>query len=242
MNEQFFTALYLENGRIVWYKKSAILVEHLPRPANLVAGSYFGSVTTVNQQGQVVTITGVPWPTVTTTYYSFTLDPATGLATASTTPTGTASRLATYVTTVQADTVETTLATTTLIAGQLTANNDAVEAVYSGQMINVAGVTFRIRVYFGGTVFYDTTVFSADLVGPWGLRATVIRVSASVVRCAVFLYTHTDPKQIHSVLTEEITGLTLANTQILKITCILASAGVLGDLTLTSGYLEYKPA
>lgn len=120
------------------------------------------------------------------------------------------------------------LYSSTIPASSLGTNGDSVSAVYQGVFNGAALSTQDLRVYFGGTKIYDSGALSIGVAtNNWTVNVTCIRVSSSVVRCSVSLSTDFGTLFPYSTYTE-VTGLTLTNTQILKLTGEAAGAGA-GD-------------
>lgn len=139
-------------------------------------------------------------------------------------------------------TTETTLYTDTIAASQLGANDDKLEATYGGVFVSSATATREIKIYFGGTVMLDTGALTLSLSSAWTAYVTIIRVSSSVVRYAISFTTEGAALAAYTAV-GEITGLTLSNTQILKITGQAAGVGAAtSDVLAKLGYVEYKPA
>lgn len=140
-------------------------------------------------------------------------------------------------------TVETDLYTDTLSAGQLSVNGQKILYQAAGIFVGDATSTQRLKAYFGGTLIFDTGALSIGVTTTnWDLYVTVIRVSSSVVRCSATLTTSFASLNAYASYTE-VTGLTLANTQIIK--CTGTAAGVTGasnQITAKEGYTEFKPA
>ncbi len=139
-------------------------------------------------------------------------------------------------------TVETDLYSDTLAAGQFGTNGDIIEAQYGGIFTSVATSTQQLKAYFGGTLIFDSGALSIGLAtNAWEIFVTIIRVSSSVVRASITLTTSFASLSAYTSYTE-VTGLTLANTQVLKITG--TAGGVSGgsnQITAKEGYVEYKP-
>lgn len=135
---------------------------------------------------------------------------------------------------------ETDLFSDTLAAGQFAANGDVVMSKYAGTFVN-SGSTKQLKVYFGGTVIFDSTALTISAAGDWEVQVTIIRDSSTSVRCSVVgLYEGAAAPDGAAYLS--VTGLTLSATQILKITGtgtvtndVVASAGVVYTLTAASG-------
>lgn len=140
-------------------------------------------------------------------------------------------------------TVETDLYSDTLAAAQLAANGEKILAQYAGIFVGDATSTQRLKAYFGGTLIFDTGALGVGVSTiSWDLYIMTMRVSSSVVRCSATLNTSFASLNAYAQYTE-VTGLTLANTQILKITG--TAAGVSGgsnQITAKEGYVEFKPA
>lgn len=146
------------------------------------------------------------------------------------------------VATSNTDGTEDDLISSTLAAGQLASDGDKVSALYAGYWIGHATALRRLRAYFGGTAVLDTDDILISASAAWELSVTVIRVSASVVRISAVLKTEAAPQAIYTTISE-ITGLTLANTQILKITGTASDTGAAsGDITAQLGQVNWTPA
>lgn len=116
------------------------------------------------------------------------------------------------------------LHTNTLVASTLGVDGGKVSAHYSGVFVASATATRRLRAYFGGTLIYDSTALSLSVNTDWHLKVIVIRESSTVVRCVVVANTTSASAAPYCTYTR-ITGLTLTNTQILKITGEAAGVG-----------------
>lgn len=138
-------------------------------------------------------------------------------------------------------TAETDLYSSTLATGQLGTNGDIIESQYGGIITSVATSTQQLKVYFGGTVIFDSGALNIGVSTTyWNIYTTIIRVSSSVVRCSVTLTTSFASLSAYTAYTE-VTGLTLSNTQILKITGTAGGvAGGSNQITAKEGYIEYK--
>lgn len=132
---------------------------------------------------------------------------------------------------------ETDLYSYTTEASLLGANGDVIKGEYTGTFAIHASNTRQVKLYFGGSVIFDSGALGATVAYDWNLDFTIIRVSSTVVRYKVvfiagnyFIY----PK----VLIGELTGLTLSNTNILKIT---GTATITDDIIAKMGCIEYLP-
>ncbi len=145
-------------------------------------------------------------------------------------------------------TVETDLYSDTIPAGQLATNGDKIIANYQISCTGAALASQDIRIYFAGTNIYDTGALSIGAVTDnFTFNVVIIRVSLAtsttgIVRCEVYASTDFATLFPYSKYTQ-ITGLTLGNTQILKITGQASGAGgASNQITAKLGYVEYKPA
>lgn len=121
------------------------------------------------------------------------------------------------------------LYSSTLPASTLATNGEKVTATYQGIFVGAAASTQELRLYFGGTKIYDSGALSIGVATDnWTVHVTLIRVSSSVVRCSVSLSTDFGTLFPYSTYTE-VTGLTLTNTQILKITGEAAGVGAVDN-------------
>lgn len=138
-------------------------------------------------------------------------------------------------------TAETDLYTSTLAASTLNADGGKVTATYQGIFTGAAAATQQLKVYFGGTVIYDSGALSIGVAtNNWTVNVACIRVNSSTVRCAVWVNSDFATLFPYSKYVE-VTGLTLTNTQILKITGTAAGAGgASNQITAKLGYVEWK--
>lgn len=117
----------------------------------------------------------------------------------------------------------------TIAAGQLANNGEKLSIEYGGTFVTSGGTATRqLRMYFGGTSIFDTGALIIAGASAWTVYATVIRVSATTVRAMVSLTTQGASLAAYTSYTE-VTGLTLANTQVLKITGEAAGVGAATD-------------
>lgn len=125
-----------------------------------------------------------------------------------------------------AGTGEQDLTTNTLAAGELANDGDKIIARYSVQITNSAG-TKTLRLNFGGTTIYQGLALVASNAFDVDISVMIIRVSASVVRCTTIAIDKNTTGGIGACFAQytEVTGLTLANAQILKLTTQQASSG-----------------
>lgn len=136
-------------------------------------------------------------------------------------------------------TVETDLYTNTLAASTLNANGDVVSAHYAGTFVNSTS-TKQLKVYFGGTVIFDSGALTVSAATDWVVNVNVMRESSSAVRCSVTANLTGASTGSFAKYTS-IGGLTLSNTQILKITGTAAAVGAASnDITAKMGFIEFK--
>ena len=120
-------------------------------------------------------------------------------------------------------TTETDLYSDTVAAGKLAVNGAKIDAKYGGVNVNSTS-TKQLRVYFGGTMIFDTGALTISAASSWELEVLAIRVSASVVRCSCKLnLTGASTGSFANYV--EVTGLTLTNSQVIKITGQAAGVG-----------------
>jgi hypothetical protein len=136
---------------------------------------------------------------------------------------------------------ETDIFTSTLIAGLFAEQGDRVIMDAVGTTVAHATATRRIRVYFGGTVIYDSTALVTATAAKWVIRAVCVRSSSSAVKCSV---TFTAVNFAGAVCDyTAVTGLTLTNTQILKITGQAGAAGAAtNDIVGTFCEMDFRPS
>lgn len=139
-------------------------------------------------------------------------------------------------------TTETDLYSDTTAAGQLSANGQQLEVDYGGTFVSSGTATREIKLYFGGTAIFDTGALTLSLSAAWTLYAVIIRVSATVVRYSVSFTTEGAALSAYTAV-GELTGLTLSNTNIIKVTGQAAGVGAAtNDIVAMLGTVEWKPA
>jgi hypothetical protein len=121
-------------------------------------------------------------------------------------------------------TAETDLFTYTVAAGKLAANGDRVETQWSGVFVSSGTATRQLRAYFGGTLIFDSGTLTVSLAAAWDVYCTITRVSATVIRYAISMTTEGAALAAYTA-SGEVTGLTLSNTNIVKITGTAAGIG-----------------
>lgn len=139
-------------------------------------------------------------------------------------------------------TTETDLFSSTLLASTLNANGTGVSATYGGIFVNSATATRQLKVYFGGTVIFDSGALTVSAATDWNISVLCIRVSSSVVRCTVAVNL-TGASTGNFAKYTEVTGLTLTNTQILKITGQAGGVGAAtNDIVAKLGKVRFEQA
>lgn len=137
-------------------------------------------------------------------------------------------------------TSETDLYSDTLAAGQFATDGDIVDTQYGGTFVSSATATRQVKVYFGGTVIFDSGTLTLSASSAWTVYVSLFRVSASVVRYMVSLTTQGAALSAYTAV-GEVTGLTLTNTQILKITGQAAGVGAASnDIVAKISCVEFK--
>lgn len=134
------------------------------------------------------------------------------------------------------------LFTYTVQGNALDTNNQKIVAEYEGVIANAGITTARIKAYFAGTLIFDTGALAFVNGSSWGMYVTVIRESSSVVRCSVNFASSSTALLAATSTYTRITGLTLSNDNILKLTGEVSSAGAGELITAKLGYIEWKPA
>lgn len=139
-------------------------------------------------------------------------------------------------------TVETDLYSDTTIANTLGINGDKLEAEYGGTFVSSATATREIKLYFGGTAIFDTGALTLSLSSAWTMYASIIRVSATVVRYMISFTTEGAALAAYTSV-GELTGLTLSNTNVLKITGQAGGVGAASaDVNAFMGTVAFYPA
>lgn len=147
-----------------------------------------------------------------------------------------------YVDVGNSTTTETDLYSDTIPASSLGSNGDKLSAEYGGTFVSSATATRQIKIYFGGTAVFDTGALTLSLSSAWTAYVTIIRVSSSVIRYMISFTTEGATLAAYTAV-GELTGLTLSNTNILKITGQAAGVGAAtGDITAKLGSVNWQPA
>lgn len=139
-------------------------------------------------------------------------------------------------------TTETDLYTYTTAASQLSVNGQKIDAEYGGLFVSSATATRQVRIYFAGTLIFDTGALTLSLSSAWTTYVTLIRVSSTVIRYQISFTTEGAALAAYTAV-GELTGLTLSNTNILKITGQSAGVGAAtNDIVAKMGNISWRPA
>lgn len=165
------------------------------------------------------------------------------VAGASTTFARTGGVVADFFTDVSVGGAEADIYSTTTAASILAVNGDKLVAQYGGNFVTVGTELTQLKVYFGGSVIWDSTALAPPTgTTSWNVEVRIIRVSATVVRYTVSLNT-TDATGYVYATSGELTALTLTATNVLKITGTSSGAGSgAGDIVGTSGFVKWESA
>lgn len=137
---------------------------------------------------------------------------------------------------------ETDLYSDTIPAGQLSANGQKIESEYGGTFVSSGTATREVKIYFGGTVIFDTGALTLGLSSAWTVYTCIMRVSASIIRYSISFTTEGAALSAYTAV-GEVTGLTLSGTQIIKITGQAGGVGAAtNDIVAKIGYVEWKSA
>jgi hypothetical protein len=130
----------------------------------------------------------------------------------------------------------------TIPVSTLAVDGDKLSAEYGGVFVSSATATRQIKIYFGGTAILDTGALTLSLSSAWTVYVTIIRVSSTVVRYMCSLTTEGAALAAYTSV-GELTGLTLSNTNILKITGEAAGVGAAtNDIVAMMSSVRYDPA
>jgi len=135
---------------------------------------------------------------------------------------------------------ETDLYVRTFEASLFGANGDTAYFSFTSEIIGAGVVTKRLKIYFGGTNVYDSTALvfaTGDVVK---LKGEIIRVSSTVVRVTVEAQLNTGVALTKTMYTE-VTGLTLSNTNIFKLTGESSGVGSNNnDIVAKMGFIRFE--
>ena len=103
----------------------------------------------------------------------------------------------------------------TLPASTFSADTQTITANMAGFIIGHASGTRTIKIYFGGTQIFTSGALAETSNCNWQANVTLIRSSSSAVKYAV---TFMRRVTFSTFAISQVTGLTLTNTQIFKVT------------------------
>ena len=138
------------------------------------------------------------------------------------------------------------LQSVTIAAGQLASNGDRILARWVGQLVGHATATRQVRLLFGGTTIADSTAYVTGYGGIYVWDIEIVRVSSSVVRTSLNgnnpAVSAVSALPVAGGAYTEVTGLTLANSQVLKFVAAATGTGAAaGDITGRSLNVTYYP-
>jgi hypothetical protein len=137
-------------------------------------------------------------------------------------------------------TVETDLYSDSILANTLSLSGEKLKSEYGGSILGHATATRQIKVYFGGTIIFDSTALAVVANNVFSIDVSIIAVSSSVVRYRVVF---SIPGISFLVVVGELTGLTLSAANILKITGQAGGVGAAtNDIVAKMGTVEWKAA
>jgi len=124
-------------------------------------------------------------------------------------------------------------------ANRLNVNGECLEGEYCGTFVNHISDTRQIKLKFAGTTVFDSTALPTPTATEWFIKFSIVRKDANTVRCFV-VFTNTTGILFTPGKYTEVTGLTLSNTNILKLT--LQSSTNTNDIVAKSGIIKWSPA
>lgn len=134
---------------------------------------------------------------------------------------------------------ETDIRTTTLTAGQLSADGQSVRFDSAGSFAGTLATNKRIIVYFGGTAILDSGSLAITSANTWRLSSNCYRDSPSSVKCSTILSSSATGALTALSQYATVTGLTLSNAQVYKITGNGTNAN---DVTAEVWKVAFDPA
>lgn len=139
-------------------------------------------------------------------------------------------------------TVETDLYSDSVPASALATNGDSLNGMYGGIIVQSGTATRQLKVYFGGTLIFDSGALSVSIAGDWVIEVLLVRVSATVVRAAVSM-TLTGASLGAYANVVEVTGLTISGANVLKVTGQAAGVGAASaDIVAQVATVGWMPA
>lgn len=140
-----------------------------------------------------------------------------------------------------ASTTETDLYSDTTIANTLSVSGDTFESKYALQLTSTGGATKQVRVYFAGTLIYDSTAISVLAASDLQIEVVIVRTGSSTAIATVKIIA---PSALISapIKITSLTGLNFATTNILKITGQAGAGAAANDVLAKIGLLYWKPS
>lgn len=133
--------------------------------------------------------------------------------------------------------------TSTISASRLGTNGDKLYANYGGNFVTIGTESTQLKAYFAGTVIWDSAgIAPSSGTSSWRITVEIIRVNATTIRHTVSLNT-TGASGFTYCTSGELTGLTLSNTNIMKITGTSTGVGSgSGDIIGKMGSISWSKA
>lgn len=140
-----------------------------------------------------------------------------------------------------ASSTETDLHSFTTVASSLGADGDGFTMTSGGTFAGNASATSQLRVYFGGTQIFASGALTAAAAGSWQIETMIIRDSSTSVR-AITTLTTANAITVPLVTQTDVTGLTLSNSNILKVTGQGGGASpAVNDIIYKLGRIRFEP-
>jgi hypothetical protein len=130
----------------------------------------------------------------------------------------------------------------TLAASTLGTNGDSITEIEHVKFVSSATAARRLKKYFASTLIFDSGSLTLTLGGDFTLETTIIRESASIVRCDVAVTSTSASSVPYSTFTR-ITGLTLSASYDLETDAIASGTGAAsGDILDKMARITWFPA
>lgn len=121
-------------------------------------------------------------------------------------------------------TIETELYRYTLGVGGLSISGEQIEAEYGGIFVSSGTATRQIKLYFAGSVIFDTGILSISLSSAWVLYLTIMRISSSTIRYMISLTTEGAALSAYTSVSE-LAGIDFINQNELRLTAQASGIG-----------------
>lgn len=141
-------------------------------------------------------------------------------------------------------TTETDLYSDSILGNTLAVTGAKLYATYALTIVSSATATRQIRIYFAGTVIYDSTALTFTSAGNFTVDVWIIEDSSTSIRYRVIPHDGNGTAVVTVVpAVGKLTGLTLTGANILKITGQAASTGAAtNDIVAIMGNVAFFPA